>query len=86
MEVFNQRTLREIAGEIEADWFVINNQGARKALDCMKTMGVIEAPSFGDPNGYAVVGSFLAHAIGWRGPVARRVKKELRRMCGHPRP
>jgi hypothetical protein len=81
-----QRTLREIAREIEADWLVINNQAARKALDYMKTMGAIEAPFAADPNGYAVVGSFLTHAIGWKGKVARRVKKELRTMCGHPRP
>jgi hypothetical protein len=43
MEVSNQRTLREIAREIEANWLNINNQGAKKALDCMKTMGAIEA-------------------------------------------
>ena len=49
-----QRTLREIAGEIEADWRVINNQAARKALDYMKTMGAIEAPFAVDPDGYAV--------------------------------
>jgi hypothetical protein len=81
-----QRTLREIADEIEADWLVINNQAAKQALDQMKTMGAIEAPFGADPNGYAVVGSFLTHAIGWKGNVARRIKKELRKMCGHPRP
>jgi hypothetical protein len=78
-----QRPLREIAGEIEADWPVINNQAARKALDYMKTMGLIDAPFGADPDGYAVVGSFLLHAVGWKG---HRVKKELREMCGHPRP
>jgi hypothetical protein len=80
-----QRTLREIAGEIEADWGVINNRPARKALDYMKTKGAIEAPCAADPHGYAVVGSFLNHASGWKGEAARRVKKELRRMCGRPR-
>jgi hypothetical protein len=80
------RPLREIAGEIEADWLVINNQAARQALDYMKTMGSIEAPFGADPHGYEVVGTFLAHAVGWKGKVARRVKKELRVMCGHPRP
>jgi hypothetical protein len=81
-----QRTLQEVAGEIETDWLVINNQAARQALNYMKTMSAIEAPFAADPNGYAVVGSFLTHAIGWKGEVARRVKKELRMMCGHPRP
>lgn len=80
------RTIREIAAEVEADWLVINNLAARKALDCMKTMGFIDSPFGADPHGYAVVGSFLCHANGWTGQVARRVKKELRELCGHPRP
>jgi hypothetical protein len=88
MGTSKKRTLREIAGEIEADpnWSDTNNQAARHALDYMKNMGAIEAPFGADPNGYAVVGSFLTNAIGWKGEVARRVKKELREMCGHPRP
>lgn len=80
------RPLFEIAKEIEAVWLVIKNGGAREALECMKDMGMITEPSGADPNGYAIVGTFLTNAIGWRGDVARRVKKELREMCGHPRP
>jgi hypothetical protein len=52
----------------------------------MDDMGQITEPYFADPNGYPVVGSFLAHSVGWRGETARRIKKELRNMCGHPRP
>jgi hypothetical protein len=80
------RSLREIALEIEGDWQPIKNGAAREALGCMKRMGVITEPFAADPDGHGVVGSFLAAAIGWRGPVARRVKKELREMGGHPRP
>jgi len=80
------RTLQEIAREIEADWPAMRNQGAREAINCMKQMGLISEPFALDPDGYAVVGSFLVHAIGWKGEVARRIKKELRTMCGHPRP
>jgi hypothetical protein len=80
------RKLKEIAAEIQADWPVINNAGARDALDCMKQMGVVTDGFGADPNGYSVVGAFLGNAIGWRGEVARRIKKELRQMCGHPRP
>jgi hypothetical protein len=80
------RELREIAAEIQADWQVINNAGAREALDCMNNMGAITDRFGADSNGYQVVGVFLNNSIGWRGPVARRVKKELRQMCGHPRP
>jgi hypothetical protein len=80
------RPLREIAAEIEGDWKVINNQAARKALDLMKSMGSITAPFYLDDHGFGVVGSFIEHSRGWRGDVARRVKKELRTMCGHLKP
>ncbi|MCK9516227.1 MAG: hypothetical protein M0Q87_09335 [Ottowia sp.] len=80
------RTLREIAREIRADWHVINNGGAREALECMEKMGNITDRFGADPNGYSVVGAFLGNSIGWRGETARRIKKELRAMCGHPRP
>jgi hypothetical protein len=80
------RTLSEIAAEIQADWKTINNGGARDALECMKQMGQVTERFGADPNGYSVVGAFLGNAIGWQGPVARRIKKELREMCGHPRP
>jgi hypothetical protein len=86
MTMLNHRPLNEIAAEIETDWRVINNQAARHALDYMKMIGSVDAPFGASPNGYEVVGSFLAHAIGWKGDVARRVKKELREMCGHPKP
>jgi hypothetical protein len=86
MRAPKHRPLNEIAAEIESDWRVINNQAARHALDSMKLIGSVEAPFGASANGYEVVGSFLTHAIGWKGEVARRVKKELREMCGHPRP
>lgn len=77
------RTLREIANEIEADWKVINNALARAAITHMKCMGAITADP---PDGYEVVGAFLGSSVGWKGDIARRIKKELRQMCGHPRP
>lgn len=82
----HMRTLREIALEITSDWRVIRNGGARDALECIKKMGKITEPFGADPNGYSVVGTFLISSIGWRGEVARRVKKELRQMFKHPRP
>lgn len=80
------RLLRDIAAEIAADWNPINNGAARDALDAMKTMGAITDPYFADPDGYAVVGTFLEHSRGWHGATAQRIKSELRAMCGHPRP
>ena len=80
------RTLRAIASEIERDWPAINNSAAREALECMKTMGTITERFGADPNGYSVVAVFLGNSIGWRGPVARAIKSELRKLSGHPRP
>ncbi len=80
------RTLREIAIEIRTDWRVINNAAAREALESMDCMGQITERFVVDPNGYSVVGIFLMHSTGWHGETARRIKKELRTMCGHPRP
>lgn len=79
------RTLREIAIEAEADWHPINNLGAETALNDMKQIGFIDAPYGIDPTSYAVIGSFLTFAVGWRGEVARKVKKELRAMCAQRR-
>ena len=80
------RTLRKIAKEIRTDWQLINDASARNALKCMDSMGQITEPFGADSNGYPAVGTFFSHSVGWRGETARRVKKELRTMCGHPRP
>ncbi len=69
------RELREIAFEIETHWKSITNRGAQEALIHMKQMGDIGSPYGADSTGHSVVGSFLLHAVGWRGEVARRVKK-----------
>jgi len=79
------RALRDIALEVANDWPTMNSGGASNALACMRTMGDVTEPFGADPNGYRVIGSFLMHSIGWRGPIARRVKSELREMAGHPR-
>lgn len=80
------RNLRDIAKEIRGDWKRINNGAAREALECMETMGDINDQFGTDTSGYAVVGSFLSNSKGWRGEKARRIKKELKEMSGHPRP
>ena len=80
------RDLREIALEIEANWIPVRNEGALEALRHMKCMGQVSSSYGADSSGHAVVGTFLTHAVGWRGEVARRIKKELRIMCEHPRP
>ena len=80
------RLLKVIAEEIAADWTVINNTAARDALSSMATMRDAKSPYGADPNGYSVVAVFLGNSVGWRGPVARRIKQELREISGHPPP
>lgn len=80
MENAKERAIEEIAREIEADWIVMKNWGARRALAFMKTMESLDAPVGPYPDGYAVIKSFLCNAVGWRGPAARRIKKELRQI------
>ena len=69
----------------DSDWHAINNLGAETALNDMKQIGFIDAPYGIEPTSYAVIGSFLTFAVGWRGEVARKVKKELRAMCAQRR-
>jgi len=82
------RPLREIAAEIEADktWLSVRSGGAHSALKDMQGMGFVTEPFGLDANGYGVIGQFLTHAVGWKGPVARRIREELRIMCGQLRP
>jgi hypothetical protein len=71
--------LSVIAAEIEADWGYKINPYAVESLQAMGTLNSIKDNYFLD-SGAMIVGSFLANAAGWRGPVARRIKAELRSM------
>jgi hypothetical protein len=51
IEAIDMRDLRDIAIDIKRDWRVINNQGAKKALDHMRGMGAITDPFYYDPDG-----------------------------------
>ena len=80
-----ERSISEIACEIGQDW---ENpaEGAVPYLEMMKHLSGI-ADCYLLSNGQrasakGIVLRFLGHAQEWRGPVARRVKVELRNMCG----
>lgn len=72
------RPIYVIANEIEADWSPIGVT-ARPYLVAMKELSSIEEDYYSDA-GRSVVAYFLANAGGWKGPIARRVKLELREM------
>ena len=74
------RKLRDISKEIEKDWKNITNFADKEALKCMKEMDFVTDEFKRDPNGYAVIGSFLSNSKGWKGKIATRNKNELRDM------
>ena len=72
------RSLSVIANEVWADWSPAGIS-AQPYLVAMSQMDSIEEDFYSD-SGKSVVAYFLANAGQWRGPVARRVKAELREM------
>lgn len=73
------RTLREIANEIKQDWSPVY-YGARPYLEAMATLCTIDEAYLCD-SGRTIVAYFLANASSWRGPIARRVKAELKGLA-----
>ncbi len=73
-----QRNLWEISREIRRDW---KNPyfGALPYMDAMSTLNGIDDNYF-EVAARSIVLYFLSNATGWRGEVAKRVKKELRGM------
>lgn len=70
------RSLREIAREIRSTWQNVYF-GAVPYLDAMFSLEKITDKYIYD-SGASVVMYFLSNATTWRGPDARRLKKELR--------
>jgi hypothetical protein len=74
------RPLATIAGDIRADWKNIYF-GAEPYLVAMETLTSMK-DTYGLDSADSIVMYFLANAQGWRGPKARFVKDELRKMLG----
>jgi hypothetical protein len=72
------RPLHKIAMEIAGDWKK-PYLGAVPYLEAMSRLRSVE-DRYGMETGEGIVRYFLANAGGWRGPVARRVKAELKGM------
>jgi hypothetical protein len=73
------RPLSEIAREIRKNWSPVYF-GAVPYLDAMSTLNSISEDYFCD-SAVSIVLYFLANAQTWRGPVARRIKAELKAMA-----
>lgn len=72
------RTLAAIAAEIRQDW--LKPSGA--AAPYIDGLSRLESPhgAIGADDGERTIKGFLCNAQTWRGPTARRIKAELKRM------
>jgi hypothetical protein len=77
---FGHRPLSVIAAEIRRDW----KQpyfGAVPYLGALSEMDQVTTPYYED-SGESVILYFLSNATSWRGPVAKRIKAELKQIAG----
>ena len=79
------RPLYEIANEIRQDWKATSKNGiyfgAKPYLDAMSTLNSVHE-NYLEDTGKSIVLYFLANANTYRGETAKRIKKELKAMCG----
>ena len=80
MKKANERYLWEIAEEINEKWPRMYF-GAAPYVNAMRDLETIDDNYIND-SGKSVVLYFLANASTWRGPDAKRIKAELKKMAG----
>lgn len=74
------RPIHEIAAEIWKDWGRSKvSPTAKPWLEALSELDKI-TDSYGADPGHLVVAYFLSNASGWKGEVAKRVKKELKAL------
>lgn len=73
------RPLYEIAEEIRKDWKNVNF-AAKPYLEAMMGLDKI-TDSYGMDSGKGIVLRFLSNASSWRGPKAKEIKTELKKMA-----
>lgn len=74
------RPLRDIAHEIVSDWSNMSPH-AKPYVSAMYQLDSIDEMYIND-TAKSVVLYFLSNAATWRGPVARRIKQELKQLAG----
>ena len=72
------RPIYEIAEEIERTWPKVN-YAARPYLSAMHSLSSV-SDKYGAEDGASIVAYFLSNASSYRGPDAKRVKSELKKM------
>ena len=78
MTTQTDRPLYEIAADIRADWKHVY-YGARPYLDALDVLDRV-TDIYGVESARWIVLYFLSNASTWKGPKAREIKAELRRM------
>ena len=74
------RPLYKIAAEIRKDWVKVPASANAYLIPMMQLNSVDD--DYGFDSGRSVVRYFHSNAATWRGPEARRIKEELKRMVG----
>ena len=75
------KSLGELASAIRRDWTQSEkgiNFGARPYLEALEALGSIK-DNYGADSAKSIATYFLSNATGWKGPVAKLVKDELKR-------
>ena len=73
------RSLKTIAAEITSDWRSLANSSAKPYVEAMAQLQGL-GDKYHLDSAVSIVAYFLGTAGTWRGPVAKRVKAELRAM------
>lgn len=77
------RALNAIAAEIQRDWGTRMNGAAAPYVEGLSELRT-PRDRWGVESGADAVQGFLNNAQTWRGPVARRIKAELKEMLQNP--
>jgi hypothetical protein len=85
MNTNQTRPLHVIANEIRKDWNATSKSGvyfgAKPYLSAMESLNSVN-DNYGMDSGKSIVLYFLANANTWKGETAKRIKKELKTLCG----
>lgn len=81
---YSKMNICELAVEIRKDWSKQKSgisQFAKGQLSAMFTMETVDSGYIAE-TGRDIIPRFLCNAEQWRGPVARAIKKELKKRLG----
>jgi hypothetical protein len=79
-EHLKTRTVSQLAASIQQNWPKVYF-GAKPYLEAMHQLHSDDA-KYGADDARGIVLYFLSNATGWRGPIAKAVKAELKRRFG----